>query len=139
MTTIFCDGLCEPRNPGGYACWAWVAFDDAGTATFYDYGCLGHGAGMTNNRAEYAAVINALRFAAEQAWRDVRVRTDSQLIVRQITGEYACNVPALVPLRDEARTLGKSLGARIKWVPREENEPADALSRKAYQEARNAT
>jgi ribonuclease HI len=62
---INCDGLCEPRNPGGWACWAFVvhkAIDDE--FIHDDRGCIGAGDGMTNNLAEYTAVLEALRWVA---------------------------------------------------------------------------
>lgn len=133
---VYCDGACVPVNPGGYACWAWVAKDDTGAVVQTDYGCIGHGTGMTNNVAEYAAVIQALKHAQQAGWTGIQVRADSQLIVRQITGQYACNAPGLPALRDEARTIGRALQARIKWIPREENEEADALTRTAYRKVR---
>lgn len=49
---VYADGLCEPVNPGGCACWAWVALQD-GQEIATDSGCLGYGPAMTNNRAEY--------------------------------------------------------------------------------------
>jgi len=58
-----CDGACLPVNPEGYATWAWVAVDPAGQAITSASGCLGHGPGQTNNVAEYAAVLQALRWA----------------------------------------------------------------------------
>ena len=59
LITIYTDGFCEP-NPGGFACWGWVAYDRAGKELQQDFGCLGYGDGMTNNRAEYEAVLQAL-------------------------------------------------------------------------------
>lgn len=133
-TTFYCDGACIPVNPGGHACWAWIALED-GREIARDHGCIGRGAGMTNNVAEYHAVIRALKHAQAQGWTGVRIRADSQLIVRQITGQYACNAPTLINLRAEASALGKALQARIAWIPREQNEEADKLTRQAYRES----
>lgn len=144
---LFCDGLCEPRNPGGWACWAWLARSPKGNRLREDSGCLGHGDGMTNNLAEYRAVIEALTYTLTRAQMlyerqmGVTVYADSQLVIRQITGEYATRQPHLIELRKEVLALADELGragvpVEFIWMPREENADADTLTRKAYQEAR---
>lgn len=135
LVTFFIDGLCEPINPGGYCCWAWVAFDPNGMQIAQDYGCLGRGTGMTNNRAEYESLLQALRYAQSQGWTP-RIRTDSQLVAKQILDQWNCNAPGLIPLYEEAKRIGRQLGGRIKWIPRIDNQLADSLSRAAYHEAR---
>jgi ribonuclease HI len=144
---INCDGLCEPTNPGGWACWAWLARSPKGNRLKEAYGCLGNGPEMTNNRAEYAAVLNALRYTASRldmlAEREmgVTVYSDSQLIINQIRGIYRVNHPHLADLRADVVSLANNFidrGVRIgfEWIPREQNADADALTRKAYQDAR---
>lgn len=144
---ICCDGLCEPSNPGGWACWAWLARSPKGNRLKEAYGCLGNGPEMTNNRAEYAAVLNALRYTASRlqmlAEREmgVVIYSDSQLVINQIRGTYRVNQPHLAELRGQVVQLAQSFidhGVRIgfEWIPREQNMDADALTRKAYQEAR---
>lgn len=134
---IYFDGACEPRNPGGYGLWAWVALARDGSEVAHDYGSLGRGPDMTNNRAEYAALLEALHYLELHDFRNVVVRGDSQLVVRQVNGEWACNSPHLQPLcrlaqiSCEAATI-----ARLEWVPREKNVRADGYSRQAYNEAR---
>jgi ribonuclease HI len=133
---IHCDGACEPKNPGGCGTLGWVAYD-AGvipTAEAYGYAALGITPQMSNNVAEYRAVISALEWALSQGHLRVIIRTDSQLVVKQVNGEYRCNKPHLQELRDRARTLLSAVQGRIQWVPRESNEEADKLSRKAYRE-----
>jgi len=134
---FYCDGLTEPINPGGYACWAWVALDDEGAEISSDYGCLGYGPGFTNNLAEYAAVEEALKWAGlHHAQAKIVIRTDSLLVVNQVNGRWHCRAPHLQPLQLRcARLLGR-LQATLEWVPRERNERADALTRVAYREAR---
>src|SRR5690242_18266898 len=103
---INCDGLCEP-NPGGIACWAWIAYSPKGNRLREAYGTLGRGAGMTNNLAEYAAVLEALRYTRSRltilAEREmgVVIYSDSQLIINQINGIWAVNKPELIALRFE--------------------------------------
>ena len=132
---IHTDGLCEPKNPGGWACWGWVALQD-GREIASGYGCLGQGPGATNNVAEYMAAIHALRWAIAQGLSEVLVRTDSQLVACHFSGAWECRSEHLRPLLAELRDLARQARARVEWVPRERNAVADALSRRAYEEAR---
>lgn len=131
--TFYTDGLCEP-NPAGVACWAWIAVS-GGRELAHDQGTIGQGAGMTNNIAEYEAVIKALEHARSQGWQGVRICCDSQLVVNQIAGRWAVNAPGLVELHAWAKQLGRELHATIRWIPRGENVPCDALTRQAYRAA----
>jgi len=127
-----CDGACLPVNPGGWATWAWVAVDPDGHDITSASGCLGHGPGQTNNVAEYAAVLQALRWAKHQGRGPVLVRTDSQLVVHQVNGAWRIKATPLLPLAHEARALLVDLGGRLEWIPREANTRADALTYQAY-------
>ncbi len=77
--------------------------------------------GTTNNEAEYAAIIAALERAREDGLAQVLVRSDSQLCVNQIKGQWQIKEERLRPLRDRAARLLKASGGRIEWVPREAN------------------
>jgi ribonuclease HI len=136
MIRIYCDGACEPRNPGGYACYGWLALGSDGLPLAQRYGCVAHGAGATNNLAEYAAIIMALRHVTTQDWREVELLTDSQLVVEQCHGRWHCRAENLQPLWIEARRLLQVTQARLDWIPRTQNTRADAVSRRAYREAR---
>jgi ribonuclease HI len=130
--TINCDGLCEPTNPGGYACWGWLARNQNDERIVERCGCLGNGSGMTNNVAEYFALVDALGWVLSNGAQQVTIRTDSKLVVEQVNGRWACNAPTLVTFRDLAQSLVNQLGIRVEWVPREQNTEADALSRRGY-------
>jgi ribonuclease HI len=95
---------------------------------------------MTNNRAEFEAALDALRAVYRTGWRGrVVLCGDSQLVVNQVTGLWGCAAPHLVALRDRLRGAFTHFArVDVEWVPREENTRADALSRKAYEEARRA-
>jgi ribonuclease HI len=137
LVKIFCDGLCEPINPNGYGCWGWIARDSLGNTVAQDYGCIGKGVGITSNVAEYHAVIESLKWLVRN--RNVKVKqicADSLLVVNQINGKWKCKVLHLVPLRDEARALLDQSRATLHWIPREENQLADLLTRIAYKLAR---
>lgn len=127
---LYCDGLCEP-NPGGLACYGWVARTAGGEPITQAYGVVGQGAGMTNNQAEYAAALYALAWAYKAAHHVLVVRTDSKLVVNQALGLWGCG-ENLQPFL--ARVLGakRVMAIRFEWVPREQNALADALSRRAY-------
>lgn len=132
---IYCDGLCEPVNPGGWGCWAWVAVSATGEEIAHDSGCLGKG--QTNNIAEYHALVQALKWAKERGYSEhLTFRMDSQFVVRQVNYIYAVKAEHLRPLCQEARRLLEGLDASLVWIPREDNTRADALSRQAYREAR---
>lgn len=134
--TIYADGLCEPRNPGGFACWAWVAFDYSGQEIANNRGCVGSGQGMTNNVAEYSAILEAFRFASENFYRkQVQFYTDSQLVVKQVNGEWSCNSQNLQLLCAEASEWLNKTDWTLEWIPREQNFRADQLTRIAYREA----
>ena len=132
---IYCDGCCVPTNPGGYACWGWIAKDENGISVNNNNGCVGHGDGMTNNIAEYEAVLQALRWTKENHLKACRFRTDSQLAVNQIRGLWKLNAEHLIPKVKEARGLLAATHSIIEWVPKEQNVSADKLSRIAYSNA----
>lgn len=144
---INCDGLCEP-NPDGVATAGWLAVDEGKAKTIKQSHFtveLDEGEMATNNIAEYAAVQAALGWVTHKRLffltykKSVLVRTDSQVLVNQLTGKWNCHSPNLRPrmlatmqllrfLRDEGVTV------EIEWVPREQNEAADELSRQAYRD-----
>lgn len=135
---IYFDAAVEPRNPGGYGCWAFVALDRDGNEVVADYGNIGSGPDVTNNRMEYIALSKALAWVKQHRLRGLVVRGDSQLVINQVKGEWACNSPNLIPLCREMRALAQELDVRLQWVPREKNVRADGYSRKAYREAQRA-
>jgi ribonuclease HI len=90
----------------------------------------------TNNVAEYAGLLAALRYARGQGYTDLTVRSDSLLLVCQMRGEYRVKNAGLQVLHAEARRLVSELGhVRFLHVRREENAHADALANRAMDEA----
>ena len=86
----------------------------------------------TNNVAEYRALIRALEEAATFGARSIVVRSDSELLVRQLKGEYKVKSPDLSPLHLEAHRLFKAFPkATVERIPRGENAAADALANRA--------
>lgn len=94
---------------------------------------IGYG---TNNVAEYRALIRALEEAATLGPRNIIVRSDSELLVRQLKGEYKVKSPDLSPLHLEAHRLLKAFPkAIVERIPRGGNAAADALANRALDAA----
>ena len=94
----------------------------------YGRGVLGV---ATNNEAEYRGLIEGLKYIRDlPEQRSLLIRSDSQLIVRQITGEYRCN-GQLAPLYEQSKELLHGLDYRIEWCPRLSNQGADQLVNQA--------
>ncbi len=90
----------------------------------------------TNNIAEYNGLLAALRYAAESGHRRVRIRADSELLVRQMRGEYRVKNAGLKPLFLEACALIRRIGdVTFEHVRRELNTEADRLSNLGMDEA----
>ncbi len=92
----------------------------------------------TNNRAEYEALVRALEVAADYGFDEVEVRGDSELIVRQVRGEYSVTDPGLREYRVRVRELLDSFGEwSLSHVPREINDRADQRANEALDDARD--
>lgn len=95
---------------------------------------IGH---QDNNVAEYAALLEALQRALEMKATALQVFTDSQLVVKQMTGEYSCNSPRLYSLNWTCRKLARSLKFAIAHIPRHRNQEANRLANDAVRRSRN--
>jgi probable phosphoglycerate mutase len=83
----------------------------------------------TNNFAEYSGLLAALEFSIANNYRSLRVISDSELMVKQMKGQYRVNSPELRPLYDEARRRVSQLDHfQIQHVLREKNRHADRLA-----------
>jgi probable phosphoglycerate mutase len=83
----------------------------------------------TNNVAEYYALLAALEYAAAHGITALRIRSDSELLVRQMQGRYKVKSPGLKPLHERALKLARQLTYfTIEHVRREANREADALA-----------
>lgn len=86
----------------------------------------------TNNYAEYTALIRALKIAIYFKTRTLKIRTDSELIVKQMRGEYRVNNENIKSLYEEAVQLKKKINScKIEHVTRNLNDKADFLAKKA--------
>ncbi|MEN8613865.1 ribonuclease HI family protein [Dehalogenimonas sp. THU2] len=87
---------------------------------------------MTNNQAEYHAVICALEEALKLGATELSLNADSELVVKQLNGQYRVKNPGLAPLYARVKALEpKFKSVKYRYVPRERNREADALANKA--------
>jgi ribonuclease HI len=125
--TLFTDGGAR-GNPGP-AAYGYVLEADDGTLL------AAHGERIgvaTNNVAEYRALIAGLEKALELGLNEVGVVSDSELLVKQMTGEYRVKNEALRKLNDEAERVARRIGdVSYRAVRREHNELADRLVNEA--------
>lgn len=90
--------------------------------------------GMTNNEAEYEALILGLELALARSERVVTLLTDSQVVVGQMAGRFAVRDRKLAPRHEWASRLMAQLpGATLAFIPRERNRLADALATEAME------
>jgi probable phosphoglycerate mutase len=122
--TAYCDGGSR-GNPGPSGFGVHIQ-DEGGKALAALSEFLGT---RTNNYAEYSGLLAALNFALEKGHAKLRVVSDSELMVKQIKGQYRVNSPELRPLYEEAkRRIGRLELFRIEHVLRGKNKEADRLA-----------
>ncbi|WP_248515084.1 ribonuclease HI [Salinarchaeum laminariae] len=127
---LYFDGASR-GNPGPAALGYVLAADDGIVAEGGE--TLGE---TTNNRAEYEALIRALEVAQNYGFDDLDVFGDSELVLKQIRGEYDVNVPELRERRVRAMELLQQFEEwSLQHVPRELNDRADALANEALDDA----
>jgi ribonuclease HI len=115
-------------NPGP-AGFGVVLEDERGQKVDALSGFLGH---ATNNVAEYSGLLAALEYATKHGHRALKVVADSELLVKQIRGEYKVKAPNLQDLYSKARVMIRSLEwFRIEHTLRGGNKEADALANEA--------
>ncbi len=135
------DGACETLRGRRIAAYGYhlegggFLHEDAGLAVAPDSDRA------TNNVAEYSAAIRALEWLGRQGYvGEVVLYGDSELVVRQMNGEYAVRAEHLRAYHDHlAQLAGRFAHSEFHWIPREENTRADALSKEALTEGLEAT
>jgi len=139
LIEVYFDGLCQPINPGGISCYAFLV-RSGGRTIYSDYGIAVEpfSQDSTNNVAEYTALVKALQWLLEKnlGSTKVEIKSDSQLIVNQLTGDYKVKSKRIMSLYKQVLLLkSKFQDIQIKWIPREKNREADRLTNKAYNKA----
>ena len=94
---------------------------------------IGH---QDNNVAEYVALLEALQHAVSVKARALHVYSDSEIVVRQMTGQYSCRSPRLYSLNWTCRKLARSLDFSIAHISREQNREANELANHAARSTR---
>jgi ribonuclease HI len=125
--TVFIDGGSR-GNPGesGYGV---VVTDPQGRPCLGSYGFLGI---QTNNYAEYRGLLAALELALKIGVENLEIRSDSELLVRQINGVYRVKSPVLKPLHETAKELIRRFKRfTVRHIPRAMNSEADRLANEA--------
>jgi probable phosphoglycerate mutase len=131
VTTAYTDGGSRGNpGPAGYG----VRIEDGSGRLLAElYESLGV---ATNNVAEYRGLLAALRWARDHGVTALRLRSDSELLVKQMKGIYRVKNPGLQPLHREAQQLVGQIGRVVfEHVRREQNAEADRLANKAMDEA----
>ena len=124
--TIHIDGAAR-GNPGP-AAFAYVIAED-GKPVIEEKGCLGD---TTNNIAEYTALLRALERAAQLGAKRLLIHSDSELLVKQMNGQYKVKNEGLLPLFLQAKQLVRQFDlVTLRHVPRAQNSRADQLCNEA--------
>ncbi|MCI4348860.1 MAG: ribonuclease HI family protein [Thermoplasmata archaeon] len=133
IAEVHFDGACQPPKGGGIATYgftvlgAGLAHEESGLAV------TPRSPHATNNVAEYVAAIRALEHLRREGYRGaVDLLGDSQLVIRQMNGEYEVRAEHLHAYHAALQLLARDFASvRFRWIPREENQRADQLSKEA--------
>jgi ribonuclease HI len=135
MITIYFDGLCRPRNPGGVATYGYVIYQDEKKVKS-GCGVVGSGTGTTNNVAEYSALKHAVEWVSRNSVKDeIVIKGDSQLVIHQMNGTWQIKSETSKKVVPEIRRMLEGRKTRFVWIPREQNTEADLLSNVAYNQS----
>jgi len=128
VLVAWCDGACA-GNPGPMGIGGVIKTVDGVTLAQFSQ-AVGTG---SNNVAEYRAVLQALELARQLGARQLTVWTDSELVVRQLSGRYAVRNDRLREWWRQVKAVQRALadGAQVRWTPRAHNQEADALASRA--------
>lgn len=121
---LYTDGACR-GNPGESGAGAFIE-GPQGEISLRRY--LGR---KTNNQAEYLALILGLEKIRDLGVKSVEIRADSELMIKQLRGEYRVKNEGILPLFKQAQQLVKDIKVHFKHVPREQNKVADILANEA--------
>lgn len=133
----YVDGACEPINPGGTGGWGFTIRDHTGVLLKEGYGRITASPEMTNNFTEYVAAGMAV-MAYQELGRagPLLIRGDSRLVILQMQGQWQVREGSYVKVHFRVKGLVSRCAFKVQWewVPREQNQRADVLSRLALEE-----
>lgn len=137
LWTLHFDGLCEPRNPGGWRVWSWTITGE--NIDRWGSDCRRPNPGNTNNRAEWYALGVGIKSVCDliseiDKPESLVIKGDSKLVISQLNKEWECRNPHLIQCRDKALNLlgGLLIPWTGVWIPREQNHKADSVGRETY-------
>jgi len=139
LTCTF-DGMCQPVNPGGVACYGFTIQEKRNNEIYqiYEEGGIAFepfSKESSNNVAEYIALIKLLEWLLAKGYNkfSIFIKGDSQLIINQLSGKYKVKSEKLKIYFDKTKILIKKFeNLQIEWIGREKNNAADTLANKAY-------
>jgi ribonuclease HI len=133
VVTVHFDGACQPPRGGGVATYGFVVEGESLEHEESGLAVRPWSESASNNVAEYVAAINALLWLRAQSFQGtVLLLGDSQLVVRQMQGEYEVRSERLRPYHEHLALLVREfVEVRFDWIPREQNTRADELSKEA--------
>lgn len=129
MLVMEFDASCRenPGGPGGYG----VVIKRDGKIIDELVGPLKNMDDMTNNRAEYLALIIGLKYLKSRYPDEpIICRGDSRLVIRQMIGESSVDTDSLFDLWKTASKVAGDMNISFEWIERDENKRADELSRR---------
>jgi ribonuclease HI len=139
MITIHCDGACK-KNPGESAIGVHITHNNKTLIQLHEH--IGH---ATNNIAEYISVLRAIEELKKiQLFNEsipLTLTMDSELVIKQLRGEYQIKQPQLKTLNSQILSQIKDNNIQItyQWVKRDENAKADELANKAIEDKTQTT
>jgi len=134
---IYCDGSCEPTNPGGTSSYGFIIFNN-GNELYKESAIVTKGKNSTNNVAEYAGLLNGLRWLYKNKLNENKVicYADSKLVIEQMSGRWQMKKGVYIPWALKCKdALPHFTDITFQWIPREENVTADFLSRSELKKA----
>jgi len=142
MIKVYFDGACEPVNPGGFASYGLVIFCSYHGELYRTSKLFrpikGHERETSNNVAEYSAFLHALEWLDKNAYNDEKIIFfgDSKLVIEQMFGSWKMRGGFYIPIALKAKQLLKKFtNITGQWIPREQNDIADKLSKESLIEA----
>ena len=140
---VWIDGACEPVNPGGTASYG-VLVKYKGKILFSESKVVGNGNRISNNVGEYSGLIAFLNWYVTEGIHIDReltkrpvIYSDSRMLIEQMSSAWRAKRGLYLPYYRRAKALiqRNNLNLSYWWVPREQNEEADKLSKDALLKA----
>lgn len=134
MIKVFIDGSCRENGSKNARCGVGLVARKDNKIIF----SIGRPVkAITNNEAEYLALIHALKELKPYRKEQIIIYSDSNLVVNQVNGNWQIKRPELQRLKDTVKSIinsSKFIQVDLKWVPREMNKEANKIAQKITEE-----